>query len=114
VPKNPDGTYRDNYGGCGTDEFGNHFVRRGGGVSLDPDERLSFVRSPLDQAIACPNPEEPLCATDYIRVYHPDANTWVLRPEGAAQASYRVWVSGAYLFVGHRPVPFEITVTRAQ
>ena len=110
-PYNPV-TYRDNYEGCGNDSFGN-YVLRGGSMSLDGDERLGFAMSPLDiQSYPCPDGSDPSCQTDYIRVYHPNANTWILRPNGGAAAAYRVWASGAYLFEGFQSVPFEITVTR--
>ena len=88
------------------------YVLRGGGISLDPDERLAFARSPLDiQEYPCPG-TDPVCQASYIRVYHPNATTWILRPHDAAQAVYRVWNSGAYLFEGYQTLPFEITVTK--
>lgn len=111
VAKNDDGTWRDNYGGCGSDGIEN-YVLRGGGVSLDGDERLGFARSPIDLNQPYPCPGDPVCEADYVRVYHPDANTWILRPHDIAQASYSVWNSGAHLFEGYQFVPFEITVTR--
>jgi hypothetical protein len=81
VGKNPDGTYKDNYGGCGIDENGHAFVRRNVGISLDDatndDYRLRFQYSPIDG-----NENGQLVAgTSFIKVYHPDANTWILTPE---------------------------------
>jgi hypothetical protein len=111
IPKNPDGTYQDNYAGCGSDGFGN-YVLRGAGFSLDGDERLHFARSPLDmnQAFPCPG-TDPVCQASYVRVYHPNAYSWILRPHDIAQAVYTVWNSGAYLFDSFQSLPFEITVT---
>ncbi len=37
---------------------------------------------------------------------------WVIRPDGDAQASYRVWLGGAYIFQNYQSLPFEITVTK--
>lgn len=65
-----------------------------------------------NSALSCPNATDPLCGSDYIRVYHPTPNDWILRPDGLATAAYRVWNSGDYLFVNYQYVPFEITVTR--
>lgn len=114
LPMNADGTYRDNYGGCGTDSYGN-YVRRGGIVTLDGDESIGFATSPLDTWSApytCPDVTNPSCQADYIRVYHPTATTWILRPEGTAQATYRVGTPGGSVFKGFQSVPFEIMVTR--
>lgn len=116
IARNSDGAYQDNYAGCGTDEAGANFVRRAAGVTLDGDERLAFQISPIDQpAKACAaDPANPACGASFIRVYHPDATTWVLRPEAPATASHRVWAGGStgYVFVGYESVPLEIVVTK--
>ena len=114
IAKNSEGAYQDNYAGCGVDEYGAAFVRRAGGVSLEGDERLSFQVSGIDQPLlgCAADPSNPACGVDFIRVYHPDATTWILRSDGAATASHRVWASGKYIFVGIETVPLEIVVTK--
>ncbi|MDO8678392.1 MAG: hypothetical protein Q7R30_07490 [Acidobacteriota bacterium] len=114
IAKNSEGAYQDNYAGCDVDEAGAAFVRRAAGVTLDGDERLAFQISPIDHpAEACAaNPANPACGASFIRVYHPDATTWVLRPEPAATASHKVWAGGSYVFVGYETVPLEIVVTK--
>jgi hypothetical protein len=116
VIRNAAGWYYDNYGGCGVDELGRAFVRRGGGFTLDPDDRLQFKVSPIDN----PNgpcvvtPDGAGCPTSFFRVYHPDANTWYVRTEPDATAAHRVWTNGAdgYVFVGYELLPFEIKAVR--
>ncbi len=115
IQSDPGGWYYDNYAGCGIDEFGRAFVRRGGGLSLDPDDRLAFKASPIDRpnGLCVINPADPTCGASFLRVYHPDANTWVVRPEPPASASHSAWSGGqGYVFVGHDSVPFEITGVR--
>lgn len=127
IRKNWDGSDQDNYAPCGSDEHGS-FVRRMLTLSLDGDERLSFrapdVNTPLIPSEACVVDEDnPSCGTNFIRVYHPDANTWILRPEQTswpdtntteARTAHRVWGGGnaGYTFVGYENLPFAITVTR--
>lgn len=117
VAKNSDGVYQDNYAGCDVDATGAAFVRRGGGVTLDGDERLSFHKSAIDQPLqSCAAlPDDPACSASYVRVYHPDATTWILRVEpDDAIASHRVWAGGSdgYVFVGYETVPLEIVVKK--
>jgi hypothetical protein len=115
VAKNSDGAYQDNYGGCGVDEIGAAFVLRGGGVSLDGDERLGFHRSATDQPLqnCAAVPDAPACFASYIRVYHPDATTWILRAQpDDAVAAHTVWASGSYVFTGYETVPLEIVVKK--
>lgn len=116
IAKNSQGAYQDNYAGCGVDENGAAFVRRSGGVTLEGDERLSFQISDIDQPLlgCAADPTNPACGADFIRVYHPDATTWILRSDGAATASHRVWAGGnaGYVFVAYETVPLEIVVTR--
>lgn len=116
IAKNTQGAYQDNYAGCGVDELGAAFVRRHAGITLDGDERLSFQVSPIDQPLkSCDaEPTNPACTASFVRVYHPDATTWILRPDGAATASHRVWAGGSagYVFVGYETVPLEIVATR--
>jgi hypothetical protein len=115
IQKNAEGWYFDNYAGCGIDEFGRAFIRRAGGISLDPDDRLQFQASPIDHpnGPCVVNPSDPGCEMSALRVYHPDPNTWVVRSELPASGAHRVWQGGdGYVFVGYETVPFEITAVR--
>ncbi len=115
IVKDPGGWYYDNYAGCGIDEFGRAFVRRAGGVSIDPDDRLQFTASPIDHpnGPCVVNPGDPGCAMSSLRAYHPDANTWVVRAEPPVSGAHRVWQPGdGYAFVGYEATPFEITAVR--
>lgn len=68
----------DNYGGCGSDEKG-AYVRRNIGFDLgDGTHNLRFQYSPIDNPAGNPN----VVGTSFIKVYHPDSNTWILEPEG--------------------------------
>lgn len=101
----PTGSYKyDNYGGCGSDA-GGAYVRRNVGFDLGNNlNNLRFQYSPIDNPNGNPNAG----GTAYIRVYHPDANTWHLVPESPEV--------GAFLTNGIRTdspvVPFWFTVTR--
>lgn len=124
VTKNSDGTYRDNYAGCGTDVSGN-FVRRAVGISLKDlsstaDYRLHFQRSPLDGGIS----QTVIGATTYIKVYHPDGTTWVLEPEGGddpstvdivettyAPGAKVEWLNG-FILRGVYHMPFRFTLRK--
>lgn len=119
VPKNLDGSYRDNYGGCGVDVNGKSYVRRAVIFTLyegpQNDHRLRFRSSPLDFQEAGLN----LTDTAYIRVYHPTPNQWELMPESAAENN-GVGEKGA-LFTnsggtanpaGSYLMPFRIAVTK--
>ncbi len=116
VAKNSEGAYQDNYAGCDVDETGAAFVRRAGGFSLEGDDRLSFSKSPIDHPLqSCAVvPGDPACGASFLRVYHPDATTWIIRNEPSAIGSHRVWAGGndGYVFVGYETVPLEIVVRR--
>jgi hypothetical protein len=119
VPKNADGSYQDNYGGCGLDANGQWYVRRAVIFTLyegpQNDHRLRFRASPLD-------PQDvglSLTDTAYIRVYHPTANQWELAPESAydnngigEKAALFTQAGGAYGLAGNYLMPFKITVTK--
>lgn len=94
-------TYRyDNYAGCGFDA-GGYYVRRSVGINAGPDHSFRFQNTGI-------NPTGNLGAgTSYIKVYHPNAQTWVLSPE---DPSYGVLISNNAI-VGHDNVPFAITVS---
>jgi hypothetical protein len=69
----------DNYGGCGVDADG-YFVRRAFGSAIYPAANKSygmrFNYSPLD-GIAM----TVAAGTAYVKVYHTDANTWIIMPD---------------------------------
>jgi hypothetical protein len=109
--KNEDGSYQDNYGGCAQDTDGAWYVRRAATLTFyeGPNRGyyLYYQRSPLDGA--CGNHPQN-CEATYVRVYHPDANTWILRPEEPISASLVNTSSGVW--VGFEAVAFEIRVTK--
>ena len=77
-------TAPDNYGGCGIDANG-YFVKRSYGSSLDINGTntygLRFNYSPMDNV----NPGA--AGTAYVKIYHPDANTWTMIPDQAPPPS---------------------------
>jgi hypothetical protein len=115
--KNADGYYQDNYGGCGMDENG-WYVRRAGVIGLyegpSSDFRLRYQPSPVDflESPCAADPSDPVCSASYIRVYHPSASTWILRPEGAAEAALLKFEDREYRYQSTEIVPAEIVVTR--
>jgi hypothetical protein len=98
----PTGGYKyDNYAGCGSDARG-AYVRRNVGFSLANGFNLRFQESPIE------SPTPPVDGTAYIKVYHPDINTWVLEPEYPAVGA----LLSNGVRVGSPVVPFWFTVTR--
>jgi hypothetical protein len=82
VGLNPDGTYKDNYGGCGYDENGQAYVRRNVGIQLVPPSKrdqlgFRFQYSPVDGGVNAATTD----GTAFVRVYHPDPNNWILVPD---------------------------------
>jgi len=74
-------TATDNYGGCGVDGAGGFFVRRAFGSAIFPgggntSYGVRFNYSPLDGGIMAIT-----VGTAYVRIYHPDANTWIIIPD---------------------------------
>jgi hypothetical protein len=117
IRRNADGSYQDNYAGCGVDAAG-WYVRRHASIGLyegpTSDYGLRFQGSPLDNRNypCASDPSDPVCSTSYVRVYHPTASTWVLRPEEPATASLVKWIEQDYRFQNYETVPAEIVVTR--
>lgn len=120
VRKNPDGSYQDNYAGCGMDPDGTWYVRRAAVIGFyegqDRDYRLSFNRSPLDtwSSGACDNNPQ-VCEASHVRVYHPDASTWIIRQEEGGNGAALLKSGGnnsGYQFQNYEIVPFEMAVTR--
>jgi len=69
----------DNYGGCGVDGSGVYFVRRAMGSAIFPGGNASyglrFNYSPIDEV------QTTAVGTAYVKIYHPDANTWTVIPD---------------------------------
>lgn len=116
IVKNADGSYQDNYAGCGIDDAGNGYVLRAGSVGFDGEARLGFNVSPIDRPLECPvGNTEPKCAGSHLRVYHPFATQWVVRADATAMAAYQVWVGGKtsqYVFQRFENVPLEFIITK--
>ena len=75
-------TVDGNYGGCGVDSAGRRYVRRAvvlGGSAGSATRRL-FMQAPQDGPTdQCSTANR--CLASWVRVYHPDVNTWILSPE---------------------------------
>lgn len=113
IVNNGDGTYQDNYAGCGVDDQGDGYVLRKMGVNLSPDARLSFNISAIDGPNQCLSGNtNPACGASFVRVYHPFATRWIVKADATAIASYTVWGKGAYVFKGYENVPLEIIADR--
>jgi hypothetical protein len=107
----------DNYAGCFWDGS-NYYVRRGmavqsndldtGGLSV-----MHFNNSTHGAVqLACDGCAE----TSFVRIYHPDANTWIVAPEDTSgielpdqspPASYQPWVTAYHQNVGKGTVEWE-------
>jgi len=116
-------TGADNYGGCGVDAEG-YFVRRSYGSSLDlggnSNYGLRFNYSPFD------NVNVGLGDTAFVKIYHPNANTWILRPEqvlppaalsgtGATEGEWAAIIDRNFsppTIVGYQKVNFRIVVSK--
>jgi hypothetical protein len=124
------GVVHDNYGGCHMDADGRWYVLRAAGMTVNltasgsSQAHYRFNVSPLDtpDAGACPG-ADPRCATSLVRVYHPDASTWVIVPHDIPsqlppQPSSTNWLA-AYVtsfspltITSYPSVPFKITLTK--
>jgi hypothetical protein len=114
------GLVHDNFGGCGTDDYGD-FVRRAAFFRLADEEHrdfwaIQFNHYPKNAAEQCGDACD---GTAYVRVYHPDADTWVLAPEFKSELV--PWTAaileqteagnyGSYVPIGLDSVPFKVTV----
>jgi len=95
----------DNYGGCITDNFGT-YARRRVGFALANDYSLAFQHSPFE----APFLQALTSGTDYIKVYHPNENEWILEPENFATSAYFQSTTPPPL---SKPLmPFRMTITR--
>ncbi len=116
IVKNADGSYQDNYAGCGVDASGNAYVLRAGSVGFGAEARLGFNRSVIDHPLECPVGNiNPKCAASHLRVYHPFDKEWVVKADAGAMAAYQVWVGGKtsdYVFQRFENVPLEFIITK--
>lgn len=117
---NADNRYNVQYGGCQQDlSTGQWYVRRALTTSFSDSSRgehpLRFQKPPEGQTFTSAEINTPF-ETAYIKVYHPNNDTWVLTPEnapyGGPVATLFNYVSRQYLRAGQFLVPFQITLTR--
>ena len=109
-------TATDNYAGCGVDANG-YFVRRAFGSTLQNSYHLRFNYSPLDN-----NTGSSLSAgTAYVKVYHTDANTWMMMPEVAPPPPGVTGTDGEWsvlldvsipAIVSYQKTPFKMVVKK--
>jgi hypothetical protein len=84
-------TIPNNYGGCGIDRLGNYYVRRAAALDFNVggDSWLSFNKatpSSLEswkRSLCAVGGDQRPCESSFVRVYHPNASTWILDPEPA-------------------------------
>jgi hypothetical protein len=111
-------TSTDNYGGCGVDGSGAYFVRRslGSGI-LNDSYGVRFQYSPID------NVQTTAAGTAYVRIYHPDANTWIIIPDIAPPPPSVTGTDGEWSVlldkstnpgsvVGYQKMPFKMVITK--
>ncbi len=116
IVKNTDGSYQDNYAGCGVDDSGNAYVLRAGSVGFGGEARLGFNVSAIDRPLECPvDSIDYKCVASHLRAYHPSLTQWVIRADATAMAAYQVWVGGktsAYVFQRFENAPLEFIITK--
>jgi hypothetical protein len=102
----------DNYQSCGDDGSvdpvkGQYFARRNVGFSLIDDYGLRFQVSPWEGQV-----QGEADTTSYIKVYHPDANTWILEPEAPGTSVLRDTSKKRSQPPSYQAMPFKAVVTR--
>jgi hypothetical protein len=115
-PAGIDGVLMDNYAGCFMDAAGQYYVRRMMAVQSDETDTgvLSvFVlgRSPIRDGGSAMDCDE-CSSTSFVRVYHPDVNTWVVAPEYPWTAAYQRRLDNNWDFYQYAPLPFAMVVKR--
>jgi hypothetical protein len=111
----------DNYGGCGVDGSGAYFVRRSSGSAIEISGNqtygVRFNYSPLE------NVQPTAVGTAYVRIYHPDSNTWTIIPDQAPPPPGVTGTNGEWsvlldrstnpgAVVSYQKMPFKIVVKR--
>lgn len=125
-PTTVGGVLMDNYAGCFRDAEGQYYVRRAMVVQSDEDGRglsvFALGRSTILDGGSAMNCD--LCSfTSFVRVYHPDADTWVVAPEYAPppaesvpewpwQAAYQRRLNNNWVFDRYAPLPFAMVVVK--
>lgn len=118
-------TPQDNYGGCGVDEQGKRYVLRYAGGTIDDSTPHYKLRYHLDQVDGasldgytgdCDVTAE-LCQVARVRVYHPDADTWIITPHdvsanGPAAAAFWEVVRRGTGPILIDALPFRMTLRR--
>lgn len=117
---NADNRYNVQYGGCQQDQTtGQWYVRRALTTSFTDSARgdhpFRFQKPPDGGLFTSAEINTPF-ETAYVKVYHPNNDTWVLTPEnapyGGPVATLFNYVNRQYLRSGQFLVPFQITLTR--
>jgi hypothetical protein len=107
VVNHADGTAQDNYGGCGVDELGRHYVRRSVGVQAGSENQsFRYQYSTINNDAVWAE------GTSFIRVYRPSAGVWELSPDAYSGSWGRLHDKSTNTVLGNYSVPFRITVTR--
>ena len=113
-------TAPDNYAGCGVDG-GGYFVRRSMGSAI-----LNFAYGVRFNYSTIDNIQTTAAGTAHVKIYHPDANTWIIMPEQVApppgvsdpNATAGEWSvildrsTNPGNPVGYQKTPFKIVVTK--
>jgi len=111
-------TATDNYAGCGVDANG-YFVRRAYGSTLDSQSRyhLRFNYSPFDIGTGLTL----AVGTAYVKVYHTDANTWMMMPAVVPPPPSVTGTDGEWsalidnsipAVINYQKIPFKILVKK--
>jgi hypothetical protein len=113
-------TATDNYAGCGVDD-GGYFVRRSmGSAILNFNYAVRFNYSTIE------NIQTMAAGTAHVKIYHPNASTWIIMPEQVApppgvtdpNASVGEWSvlldksTTPDTVAGYQKMPFKIVVTK--
>jgi hypothetical protein len=118
---------QDNYGGCGVDEQGLRYVLRYAGGTIDDESPHYKLRYHLDQVDGASldgyggdcDVTPALCQLAWVRVYRPDADTWIITPHdvspnGPAAAAFWEVVRRGTGPIVIDPLPFRMTLRRLQ
>jgi hypothetical protein len=111
-------TSTDNYGGCGVDGDG-YFVRRAMGSAMDLSGSQNYGHrynySPLD------NQFPTATGTAYVKIYHPDAITWIITADSVPPPSSVTGTDGPWSVIidrntgavmSYQKTPMKIVVKR--
>jgi len=115
IIKDPALGYLDNYGGCGTDERGSYVRRAGRFLATDVASGTGYdlfrQHSPQDTGWTVCENNPAVCDGSYVRVYHPDASTWIIRAVMGDEVGLGTAIISGGEFQRFEQTPVEITVT---